>query len=228
MNSLKQSNFENLTFNKKASFGGGKFIGNFSLTSSTFKSFTDFTNTYFNNGNVSFTNTRFEDVIYFIHTKFMSPVRFWTIQADTFVFETVIVNKISIKSSFFKNANIVDLYATPESLDSESSFKPLSKKNIQDRETARVIKQIFDKQSNIPDSNTMYAIEQEFYLNELSSDSKPSVAFKKANIFTVLLNKHISDFGNNWIKVLAWIFIFAFLVLLLHDYLPCWSDCFTM
>ncbi len=124
--------------------------------------------------------------------------------------------------------NIIDLYALPEALDEKSKFKPFSKKNIQNRETARTIKQIFDKQGNIPDSNLMYAIEQEFYLNELSSDSKPPSTHKQATIFVLRLNKLISNFGNNWIKVLGWIFIFAFLVLLLHDYLPCWSECFTI
>jgi len=69
----------------------------------------------------------------------------------------------------------------------------------------------------------MYAIEQEFYLNELSSDSKPPSIYKKATIFVLHLNKWISNFGNNYIKVLVWIFGFAFLVMLVHDYPHCSS-----
>lgn len=197
INSLKESSFKRLTFEDTAGFGGAHFNGETSFFNCSFEGFTEFTETTFHKeGRVSFSAINFNKV-HFLKTKFLAPVSFYFSQADLFAMKDVVIKKITLNHTFFKDADIIDLYALPASQKADLKLIPLSKENIKDRETARTLKLLFDKRSNIHDSNNLFSIEQEFYTEELTSNSKPPSPHNWNNLSALYLNKIVSNFGTD-------------------------------
>lgn len=205
--SNKESSFNDLICEKMTSFGGANFIGSTTFNGCKFNDFTDFTKTVFREQ--VFISSVFFYNVYFIETKFLSSIRFYFSKAELFTMKRVIIRKIALNNVFFKDADIIDLFTLHESEKMDLKFIPLSKENIKDRETARILKLLFDKRGNIQDSNNLFKIEQEFYMQELTSDTKPPSPYKIKNIITLYLNKYISNFGTDWIQAILALFLWA-------------------
>lgn len=72
------------------------------------------------------------------------------------------------------------------------------------------MKLIFDERGNIQDSNKLFKIEQEFYLQDLGKkDSKE--ANRLQTQIVLFINKLVSDFGTNWIRAFFSLLVFSHL-----------------
>lgn len=214
----KESSFNDLICEKKASFGGAFFVGSVSFKNCEFNNFTDFTKTTFNE-QVFMSNIYFYNV-YFLETKFLSSVAFLFSRAEVFAMSRVIIRKITLKNTFFKDADIVDLFILHPSKKENLELTTLSKENIEDRETARTLKLIFDERGNIQDSNKLFKIEQEFYLQNLGKkDSKEPNRLQTQIV--LFINRLVSNFGTDWLRALLSIIMFSYLamgVYIIFDY----------
>lgn len=88
-------------------------------------------------------------------------------------------------------------------------FKINLEKGVSNRETARIIKDSFEKQNNIIEANKFYALEMKEREKELEEDIK-----KGKNIFEWLVFKiHglSSNHSQDWLLALFWIFIVGFI-----------------
>ena len=86
-----------------------------------------------------------------------------------------------------------------------SDFKNLKSENIANRETARIIKNSFEKQNNIIEANKFYALEME--------KEKEELTWKENFIDKLIFTAHeiSSNHSQNPLRVLFWIIIFGIL-----------------
>jgi hypothetical protein len=249
-NTLKSYNkdvdFSNSYFYGKTNFDDTTFYHNVKFNETKFYSKTSFTNTKFGNdpstNNTDFRNSIFLDTVRFMEsrfhcktdfsnstfheqgnfnlTKFFNELWLTNISAESLLFKKSHIYLIHLEASRIKHLNFIDI----KGLDINAKSKSLSLKNFYNKESARVIKSDFEKQNNITEANKYFKFEQDLYLHELLTDG----LFQNiGTIFAVGLHKLISDSGTSWSKVLFWIITFSFIVLILHDYIPCWQECLT-
>jgi len=161
------------------------------LTKNTFNSITSFLDTTFK-GNTNFEDDVFEKLVLFRNATFM--------------------NKLNLENTIFKDeANFLNL--------KNKDGNKLEAENIENRETARIIKHSFDKIGNIIEANKYYAFEMEKREEELKFKDNPLdwLVFK--------LHKISSNHSQNWILPLLWIFIIGINTYLRgKGYLKC-KDC---
>ncbi|OYZ48721.1 MAG: hypothetical protein B7Y13_06925, partial [Sulfurovum sp. 24-42-9] len=207
INSVKKCIFNDLKFEKIASFGGAVFADSVSINSCIFQGFTDFTKTGFKK-QVFFINVYFHDVN-FIDTIFLSNVGFIFLKADSFIMRNPIIKHIKINNSFIKDSDI-DRFFSIANTQNKDQPSPLTKKNISDRQTARILKNLYDNQKNIPESNRLFSIEQDYFIDEIKNKNILE-SNKLSTLITLYLNKYISYFGTDWMRPLLVMFIFSFL-----------------
>jgi uncharacterized protein YjbI with pentapeptide repeats len=210
--SIKKSIFNDLTFEKIASFGGALFSDSVSFKDCNFNDFTDFTETSFNE-QAFFSRVFFHDV-YFIGTIFLSNTTFIFLKADYFIMRNPIIKNLKINNSFIKNSDIDRLFSTSKTQD-KHKLVSLSKKHISDRQTARFLKNLYDNQKNIPNSNQLFAIEQDYFIDEINRKNILD-ANKIPTLATLYLNKWVSNFGTDWIRSLLLLFMLSYLFMRLY------------
>lgn len=124
--------------------------------------------------------------------------------------------KIDLKRTFIKEANFLAIHGTKKTLDKPLKI-PLDKTHVANKESARILKVVFENQHNIPESNKYFKIEQDLYLDELiKSKTEPN---KFSNLAVLYLNKYVSYFGTDWIRPLLVMFIFGFLASLGYGFI---------
>ena len=148
-----------------------------------------FRNSIINNTN--FTNASFNEKSSFIDTKFKNKTDFshTTFNKICSFRKSVFTKKLDLTDTVFKdNVNFLNI-----------------KTNELNRETARIIKDSFEKQNNIIDANRFYALE----MKEMEKELNPL-----KNIFEWLIfkfHKISSDHSQDWLMSLFWIMNIAFL-----------------
>ena len=154
------------TINKKASFYNTKF-----------KRLADFYRTTFNT--VDFGKTDFEEVAVFSETTFKEDIDFKYVKfLNKSIFrDTVIKGKLNLRNSIFSDdANFLDITSIPRirNPDDEDEFiGQTTSIDVANRETARIIKDSYDKSNNIIEANKFYALEMDMMESELSFFRNP-------------------------------------------------------
>ena len=113
---------------------------------------------------------------------------------------SIIKDRLSLINSKIKNKKF-DLSNT--SLPSNMNFLN-AKLEVENRETARIIKDSFDRQNNFIEANKYYAIEMKHFDNELmwtKDNLKEKLIFK--------FHDWSSEHSQNWVLPLFWILLFS-------------------
>lgn len=174
---INNANFHNTTFHDLADFNTSTFEGEINFKKTTFKDIS------------VFTEVTFKDNIDFKYTTFTELAQFK---------ETTFEKKLNLEDSIIKNEiNFLKI--------KNKDGNNLKAKNIANRETARIIKNSFEKQNNIIEANKFYALEMGKREEEL---------FCKGPFFELLifsLHKITSNHSQSWILVLLWISLLSIL-----------------
>lgn len=227
-----ETNFSQMTLNGKTMFSDATFKSNVKFNESTFKGEVDFERATFN-GKVSFLSTSFEHKISFIETQFCEYTNFHLAEfAKEAYFESAIfsndvsfkgatfnkkfslynakITKLNLLGTLFDDTNLLNISAYNG--DAENG-KALTKENFANKEMARLIKGHLDSHNNITESNKYFALEQDLYLYEIlkSTSTEPN---KWQTIITLFLNKYVSHFGTDWLRSLAVLIIFGYIVMI--------------
>ena len=190
-------NISNKIFNKSFIFIDCKNVG-FISSSTNFKNLTSYAHSKLNKS--IFEKTTFEDIAVFTNTEFVDDIKFEysTFLNNTFFNESKIYSKIDLKNIIFKSdANFLDI--------KNKNDKDLKAENIANRETARIIKNSFEKQNNIIEANKFYALEMKKREEEL---------FCKGSMMEWLIfffHKITSNNSQSWLLALFWIVILSIL-----------------
>lgn len=201
---IKKSDFDNCIFEDEADF----YKTNFNLTSfkrTVFKGYTIFNKSlltesfdeYENSKQIkseNFKQNKFE----FKNTKFKNVVSFdnVTLEKDFDLRSALFYDK-AIFLNLKKNANE-------------------DKISVSNRETARIIKDSFEKQNNIIEANKYYSLEMEKREDELNKDIKDGKNFFEYIVF--LFHSITSNHSQNWLLALFWIIISTFGYTILDNY----------
>lgn len=150
-----------------------------------------FRETKFND--INFRETSFTENVSFIETKFKGKVDF---SHSTF-------NKICSfrKSVFYKKLDLTDTV-----FNDNVNFLNI-KTNELNRETARIIKDSFEKQNNIIEANRFYKLEMIKREKELEEGRKNCENFFELLVFKI--HGLSSNYSQNWILPILWIIIFG-------------------
>lgn len=163
-------------------------IQNLNCQDIVFESFIDFASTTFEN-KVSFKNTIFEIGVSFVQCKFNNETDFTytSFEGKTFFNEAKFSKEINLeKATFYEDVDFLKIET-----------------QVANRETARKIKDSFEKQNNIIEANKFYALEMQEREKELKEDIKEG-----KNIFEWLIFKaHAlsSNHSQDWVLALLWI-----------------------
>ncbi|MCG3680335.1 pentapeptide repeat-containing protein [Aliarcobacter butzleri] len=133
---------------------------------------------------IDFSNSKFSDDVDLKHTTFEKIVNFR---------ESNFKKELNLEDTIFKsNVNFLELKA-----------------KMKNRETARIIKDSFEKQNNIIESNKFYALEMKEREKELEEDIREGKNFFEWIVFKIhgLSSNHSQD----WLLALFWIFIVGFI-----------------
>lgn len=174
---IENADFENTTFEDLADFCSSTFVGKTNFKRTTFKDISVFSNVTFRD-NIDFRLTTFEKLAQFKETIFEKKLN---------LEDTIIKEKINfLKTKTVNNENL----------------KP---ENIENRETARIIKDSFEQQNNIIEANEFYALEMKERENELST--------KKDFFEWIVFKTHglVSNHSQDWVLVLFWIISLTFI-----------------
>lgn len=176
----------NSIFEKKVEIKESK-IQNIDLSNTKFKDLADFYKTEFYDTN--FHKTTFEDISVFTEATFHEIVDFeYTTFKELALFrKTKFKKTVNFEDSIFKvEANFLDISAS-----------------MANRETARIIKNSFEKQSNIIEANKFYALEMKEREKELGKDIKNGKNFFEWLIFKA--HEISSNHSQDWVLALLWI-----------------------
>jgi uncharacterized protein YjbI with pentapeptide repeats len=181
-----------ITFEDKVEIKDCLIESKINFQNTRFKKLADFNKTKFNS--VDFTKTTFEDISVFSESVFAKKVDF---KYTTF-------SKLALfrKTKFAESINFEDSIIKEDINFLEASGK---KGIVKNRETARIIKNSFEKQNNIIEANKFYAMEMQKQEEELNKN-------KSNNYWEWLVFKiHglSSNHSQNYLLPIFWIFIFG-------------------
>jgi hypothetical protein len=170
------------------------------------------------------TYTIFKELSVFSNNIFYSDVYFEmnTFEKIAYFRNSIFLRKLNLRDTIFKEDN--NFLGISFKLDDDKlNQMDLSEKNkkyvksleiekeyfLGDRETARIIKDSFEKQNNIIEANKFYALEMKEKEKELEDDIKKGKNFFEWLIFKIhgLSSNHSQD----WLLALFWIFVIGFI-----------------
>ena len=186
---ITNANFENTTFEDLVDFYGSTFERSINFERTNFKNISVFEKAIFKE-DVNFKYTTFGKLAQFGKTVFEKKLNL----EDTIIKEEI--NFLKVKTSNDENLKV---------------------ENIENRETARIIKHSFEKQDNIIEANKFYALEMEKRKEELSTDIE-----KGKNIFEYFIfhiHKFSSEHSTNPLLVLFWILMISLFYSYCYDFL---------
>jgi hypothetical protein len=146
--------------------------------------------------NIEFVNIEFKGSCTFMKSKFKNKL----------IFENIRFNDYALFNS--DKTEIMYLLFINTFFRKESNFLNMKLSKVGDRETARIIKDSFEKQNNIIEANKFYALEMKEREKELERDSKEGKNFFEWLVFKIhgLSSNHSQD----WVLSLFWILSFSF------------------
>ncbi|WP_323584672.1 pentapeptide repeat-containing protein [Aliarcobacter butzleri] len=186
---LNLLNFKESTFRGKVKIQFYDCIQDANFYNTKFEDLADFYRTKFYK--VNFEKTDFKNIAVFSESEFYCDVNFkYTKFLATSIFkDTVITGKLNLRDTIFKD---------------EANFLDIKLSKVESRETARIIKDSFEKQNNIIEANKYYALEMKEREKELS----PKKDFFEWLVFKIhgLSSNHSQD----WTLALFWIINLTF------------------
>lgn len=185
-------NFRFSTFEKKVELKDN-LCCDIILENTKFNKLCDFYNSTFEK--TDFYKTDFKDISVFTECTFNEKVNFThtTFEKLAIFRNTKFKETVDLKDTIIKDrANFLEMEA-----------------NVENRETARIIKDSFEQQNNIIEANKYYAIEMQKREEELQKDIKKGKNFFDWMVFKIhgLSSKH----SQSWIWPLIWILNISFL-----------------
>ncbi len=168
-----------------------------------FKDLADFYKSQFEE--VSFERTDFEDIAIFSECIF---------REDTSFKYTKFFKKAIFKDTIFKKT--LDLRNTifgdkADFLGVSSKQKEIKDIKVRNRETARIIKNLFDESGNIIEANIFYKLEMDKRREELNQNG----SFRDKIVFN--FHKYSANHSQDWDLALFWLIYFTFLMTLKDD-----------
>ncbi len=187
-----------------------KFKDTFSLNSCEIKNI-DFLNAIFSNS-VQITETIFLKKTKFTNSTFEKNVSFENVYFEEFFNASKMsFNKINLTGIYFEAPNLLELSGYVN-----NNKVPLEAKHFANKESARLIKDLFEKQNNITEANKYFVLEQEKYTEEILNDKINNSKIKK--LIPLYLNKYISNFGIDWILPILVLTFFGYFAGLLYAF----------
>ncbi len=211
--------FDGTTFKKYVTFYQSKFFSTVSFENSEFQGETRFTDVIFSdvaNFNAihirdfgTFKNIEVDKRIEF-NDAMLYETDFSFAQGRNISFKNARLYKIILDNIDFENKNFLELKKYSSDITRTDA--------IATRESARIIKDTFESQHNIIESNKYYRIEMDLWREEIAQKFGGSIKsfFSNRDFFNLTLFKYVSDYATNWIQVLFWMIIFGFLCVLIE------------
>lgn len=187
----------NRTFKSSLFFKDCKNIGKLNLQRSTIQGSASFSRSKFRT--VDFERATFETAVAFNESTFYNDLDFKYTIFNSLVYlqDVVIQGKLNLKSTIFKDeVNFLGI--------KKQDDKKLEPNNIENRETARIIKHSFEKLDNIIEANKFYALEMQKREEELSKEKNwlDLIVFK--------FHKISSNHSQDWLLSLLWMINLTF------------------
>lgn len=178
-----------------------------SFFNTSFKELADFYRTKFNE--VVFERADFEKISVFSEVTFNDDIDFKYVKflGKAIFRDTVMKKKLNLRNTIFDDdANFLDV--TSKEREKHYFYKDeyigeTSLIKVSNRETARIIKNFYDKSNNIIEANKFYALEMEKREKELEEGIKGIQSFFEYFIFKV--HAISSNHSQDWILTLLWI-----------------------
>lgn len=201
---IKKLDLTDSIFHSKVEMKEINFSNNSIFNNTKFNELCDFYGSKFNNINY-FTKTTFNDICVFTNVTFKNDVDFkYTTFGKLALFkEAIFEKKLNLEDTIIKEEINFLKIKTKDN-------KELNSENMENRETARIIKNSFEKQNNIIEANKFYALEMKEREKELEEDIK-----KGKNIFEWLVFKiHglASNHSQDWLLPIFWILNISILI----------------
>ena len=199
---IKKLDLTGSIFHSKVEMKEINFSNNSIFNNTKFNELCDFYGSKFNNINC-FTKTTFNDICVFTNVTFKNDVDFkYTTFGKLALFKEAIFEKrLNLEDTIIKEEiNFLKI--------KNKNNKELDSKNIANRETARIIKDSFEKQNNIIEANKFYALEMKEREEELKQEKEEGKNFYEWLVFKI--HGISSNHSQNWILCLFWILSFSF------------------
>ena len=216
---IGKANFMGVSFKKEVRLYYAIFRGKTTFERANFIKKAIFQNTIFEN-ETSFMYSIFNNETNFYDAVFKKEINF---QATKFKGFTILGNIslgiLNITGISHKN-NIILLALHGYENNQKNPLKP---KNFFNKESARLIKDHFEKQNNITEANKYFVIEQEKHIEALNNPKNKTENSKLVKLIPLYLNKYISNFGIDWFRGLLTLSLFGYVVLFFYmalRYLP--------
>lgn len=183
------------TFNGKVKIQFCKLLSNASFYNTKFNNLADFYQTQFYT--VDFERTDFNQIAVFSEAVFNKNIHFkYTKFLKKSIFRDMVVKgKLDLRNTIFDDeANFLDTRADK---DNHIAIQ------VENRETARVIKNFYENSNNVIESNKFYILEMKEREKELNADIK-----KGKNLFewlTFKVHSISSNHSQDWIVAIFWI-----------------------
>ena len=191
--------FKNAIFYGETYFVKTIFNGETNFSETIFLNTVSFNEAVFNQ-NANFNKSVFESDVIFKNASFLDNFDFREVDFRGNAYlnaENMSFNLLDIKGTYFEQPLLLGLSAY------ENKKKmPLGPKHFANKESARLIKDHFEKQNNITEANKYFVIEQDKYIKELRSKENRNDNKRITKIIPLYLNKWISNFGTNWVRAI--------------------------
>lgn len=217
---LTSIDLEDSIFYKKVKIQNIHIVGKSNFFNTSFKDLADFYQTEFNQ--VDFRRTNFEQISVFAEAIFKKDVDFKYVKflGKSIFRDTVIEGKLNLRDTIFDDdANFLDVTSKKrEKNDDEEFLGAIEEIIVQNRETARVIKNFYDKSNNIIEANRFYALEmkERERENELEIRNKKVRTFKSVTDYIIFkLHGISSSHSQDPVSPFIWIFSISFFYLTL-------------
>ena len=203
---INNLNCKDIVFEQKVKIQYCSIKGEANFYNTKFKELADFYRTTFNE--VIFERTDFENISVFSEAEFNKDVDFkYTKFLGKSIFrDTVIKGKLNLRDTIFDDeATFLDITSEKRKKNDNKDFYGEPKViQVSNRETARVIKNFYDKSNNIIEANKFYALEMKERRKELDAKS----GFVEWIVF--YLHEVSSNHSQSWLTALLWIVLLAF------------------
>ena len=191
------ANFKHVTFSNIAMFKESIFQKNADFYNATFKSNANFLSTAFK-GNAYFPLSKFEGDAIFASAKFHKTFNCLNMFIKNFfLMDNVIIHYIKFNGLVHGNASYLKIIGL-----NNNKIQPLNKNHFANKESARLIKDHFEKQNNITEANKYFVIEQEKYIEELGNNENKTDDNRVRKLIPLYFNKIVSHFGTDWVRAI--------------------------
>ncbi len=205
---FNELNLEHSKFYQKVKIQECTITNKTSFFNTSFKELADFYRTEFNE--VIFERADFEKISVFSEVEFNENIDFKYVKflGKSIFRDTTIKKELNLRNTIFDDdANFLDVTSEKrQRLNNDKDEDFIGETRliyVSNRETARIIKNFYDKSNNIIEANKFYALEMEKREKELEEGIKGIQSFFEYIIFKI--HAISSNHSQDWILTLLWI-----------------------